>query len=400
MARSTTLASNFLMEHYAVRESELPCLLFVDANEPRSHLTVKLTASDPIDSLYRDVLRPLSDCFGELSDFWRQRDGLKGHPLRLSEAVEATRELPLRIEMLKQNILDIPEKTRNLSLKLEKWTQISRLFAEGNVTEDLDSTIATCPDASWVQEELRAVRARAGETSALEEALGAISSDAPANQGWQCKGDQTQWSQPILFLLDGFRALESSRHSRSGVRERGLLLHSYVLVVVADCRWSLGVHAAINCQVSAGDIRRFRTGDECHHRGDLVNMAIAVECRGGLLRHRPIAGGGVQFRVDRTRLHVVDRDAPAPDFSGQRLSEHLDGSLRARVGHKPGRRDSLTHGRTDHDDATATLHVLQGSLRRDEYAADVDVDHAIHLFQGRLLERFRNGRAGIVHQDI
>ena len=33
-------------------------------------------------------------------------------------------------------------------------------------------------------------------------------------------------------------------------------------------------------------------------------------------------------------------------------------------------------------------------------AADVDVDHAIHLLQRRLLERFRNGRAGIVHKHI
>src|SRR5438034_2736971 len=86
--------------------------------------------------------------------------------------------------------------------------------------------------------------------------------------------------------------------------------------------------------------------------------------------------------------------------SSQRLSKHLDGSLRPRVGHKPGRRDALTYGRSDRDDATATLHVFQRRLRRDEYPADVDVDHAIHLFQGRLLERFRNGRAGTVHQNI
>src|SRR6185295_16984610 len=54
----------------------------------------------------------------------------------------------------------------------------------------------------------------------------------------------------------------------------------------------------------------------------------------------------------------------------------------------------------DHDDATTISHVLQRRLRRNEYAADVDVDDAIHLFQRRLLERFRNGRAGIVHKDI
>src|SRR6202030_1201211 len=98
----------------------------------------------------------------------------------------------------------------------------------------------------------------------------------------------------------------------------------------------------------------------------------AVERCSGLLRRRPIARGGVQFRVDRTWLHVVDRDAPAPDFSRQRLSEHLDGPLRARVGHKPGRRDTLTYGRTNRNDSTTFAHVFQRRLRRDEYAADVD----------------------------
>src|SRR6202043_2496049 len=141
-------------------------------------------------------------------------------------------------------------------------------------------------------------------------------------------------------------------------------------------------------------------GDKRHHRGDLIHTTGTVECCGGLLRHRPITRRGIQFRVDWTRLHVIDRDAPAPDLPGQRLSEHLDGSLRARVGHQPGRRDPLTHGRTNHDNTTTPVQVLQCRLRRDEYHSDVYVNHAIHLLQSRLLERFRNGRAGIVHQYI
>src|SRR5258708_25832671 len=93
-----------------------------------------------------------------------------------------------------------------------------------------------------------------------------------------------------------------------------------------NCRWSSGVHAAIDGQVRAGDVRCIRTGDEGHHRGDIVNMAIAVECGGGLLRHRPVARRGAQFPADRAPPHLVDRDAPAPDFPAQRLTEHLDGS--------------------------------------------------------------------------
>ena len=48
----------------------------------------------------------------------------------------------------------------------------------------------------------------------------------------------------------------------------------------------------------------------------------------------------------------------------------------------------------------AALHVLQRRLRRDQYAADVDVEHAIDFFQRCLLKCFRNGRAGVVYKDI
>src|SRR6266446_9055071 len=161
-----------------------------------------------------------------------------------------------------------------------------------------------------------------------------------------------------------------------------------------------GIHSAVHGKIRAGNVRGLRSGDKRHHRGDLIHTPVTIKRCGGLLRHRPITRGGIQFRVDRTGLHVVDRDAPAPDLSGQRLSEHLDGSLRARVWHKPGRRDTFTHGRTDHDDAAAALHVLQCRLSCHVDATDVDVEHAIHLFERRLLERFWNGRARVVHQHI
>src|SRR5258708_30876059 len=119
-----------------------------------------------------------------------------------------------------------------------------------------------------------------------------------------------------------------------------------------NARGALGVHSAINSQVSSGDVRRFRTGDEHHHRGDLLNASIAVERRGGLLRYRPITRGRIQIRVDRTRLHVVDRDAPTPDLSGESLGKHLYGALRGRVGHKPRSSSALAHARTNIDDSS------------------------------------------------
>src|SRR6266446_2828543 len=84
-----------------------------------------------------------------------------------------------------------------------------------------------------------------------------------------------------------------------------------------------GIHSAIHGKIRAGDVRRLRTGDKRDHCSDLVNVPEAVECCSGLLRHRPLARGGIQFRIDRTWLHVVDRDAPAPELSGQRLTKYL-----------------------------------------------------------------------------
>src|SRR5260370_40720534 len=102
-------------------------------------------------------------------------------------------------------------------------------------------------------------------------------------------------------------------------------------------------------------------------------MPIAIDGCGGLLRDRPIARRGIQIRIYRTRLDVVDGDTPAPEFPGQRLSKYLYGSLRGRVGYQPGDQDTPAHGPADHDDAAAPPHVLQRRLRRGQYAADVDV---------------------------
>ena len=84
-----------------------------------------------------------------------------------------------------------------------------------------------------------------------------------------------------------------------------------------------GIHSAINGKIRPGNVGGLWPGDERHQGGDLFNMPISVERCGGLLRYRPIARGGIQIRVDWTRLHVIDGDAPVPDLSRQSLSEDL-----------------------------------------------------------------------------
>src|ERR1700758_5090256 len=81
-------------------------------------------------------------------------------------------------------------------------------------------------------------------------------------------------------------------------------------------RVSSGIHSAIHGKVRSGDVGGFRTREKRCHCGNLLNMPIAVERSGGLLRYRPITRSGIQLCVDRAWLDVVDRDAPAPDLSG------------------------------------------------------------------------------------
>src|SRR6202043_1052290 len=87
-------------------------------------------------------------------------------------------------------------------------------------------------------------------------------------------------------------------------------------------RWS-GVCATVAGQIRTGDVRGLRTSHERYQRGAFVNRSVAVERCIGLLGRGPIARGGIQIRVDRTRLDIVDRDAPRPHLPGQPLSEHL-----------------------------------------------------------------------------
>src|SRR6266581_1477613 len=46
--------------------------------------------------------------------------------------------------------------------------------------------------------------------------------------------------------------------------------------------WLSGVHSAIHGKIRPGDVRGLRTGDKRHHRGDFIDVPVAVECRGRL----------------------------------------------------------------------------------------------------------------------
>src|ERR1700726_27394 len=130
-----------------------------------------------------------------------------------------------------------------------------------------------------------------------------------------------------------------------------LSLHAY------HSSFDSSIRSAIHSKTGPSDVGRLRPGDKRDQRSDLVDGAVAIQRSVCLLRGCPFAGSGIQICVDRTRLNVVDCDAPAPELSGQRLTKYLYGSLCRRVGHEARRHDTLAQTGTDRDDATATLHM-------------------------------------------
>src|SRR2546426_11113533 len=144
----------------------------------------------------------------------------------------------------------------------------------------------------------------------------------------------------------------ASAARRAAAKRNEFLLSTFLLLTTGEliattslisnpCR--SGIHSAIHGKIRPRNVRGLRTGDKRHQRGNLINAPVAVERGDGLLRCRPIASGGIQIRVDRTRLDIVDRDAPAPHPSGQPLGKYLYGSLRGRGGRKPRHQRTAFH---------------------------------------------------------
>src|SRR5260370_9084603 len=70
------------------------------------------------------------------------------------------------------------------------------------------------------------------------------------------------------------------------------------------CGVSSGIHSAIYGKIRSRDVGGFRTLDKRRHCGDLLNIPIAFDLGGGLLRHRPIPRSGIQLRFPWTPMAV------------------------------------------------------------------------------------------------
>jgi len=131
---------------------------------------------------------------------------------------------------------------------------------------------------------------------------------------------------------------------------------------------------------------------KCHRGGDLLNVPVAVECGGGLLRHGPIADAGfksVSIGPGWMLLNLMPRLPTSLDNAWVKIFTLLG----SRVGYQPGGLDAVANGRADRDDAAAVFIALTPP-GCGHGAAHVDIDHTIHLFECGLFEGFRDRCAG------
>jgi hypothetical protein len=96
IARSMGLATNAILERFNIQERLLPCLLFAEASR-REPQIVRIDPERPTESLYSEILAPLSDEFRSLRTHWERRRRLKTRYQDLSNAEIAVRTFPARM---------------------------------------------------------------------------------------------------------------------------------------------------------------------------------------------------------------------------------------------------------------------------------------------------------------
>ena len=112
LARSTEFATSILMERFGIAESTLPCLVFVDQDSLDSPLIVPLSPANPIESLYTDILTPISDAFGKLEAFWEDELRVTSFRGRRNQALK-------RLQSYDQDRADREKKLDDAKAQLE-----------------------------------------------------------------------------------------------------------------------------------------------------------------------------------------------------------------------------------------------------------------------------------------
>lgn len=172
-------------------------------------------------------------------------------------------------------------------------------------------------------------------------------------------------------------------------------------VVVKGGREETPLHAGgtVNANDLAVDPLTVLGGEEADNAGNVDGLADTLHGRPGLgvlvdlvvgevLTTGDVlaADGVVHVGLDTTGGNGVDSDALVTTVDGHAADEGLDGTLGARVDGVLGDTLGLTGDGAHQDDATANGKVLVGLTGNEELTTGVDLEDAVELLLGDILE--------------
>jgi pimeloyl-ACP methyl ester carboxylesterase len=164
IGRATDYAATLLMERFDVRETSLPCLLFLDQSSISRPQIVCLSPSTPMQSLYQNVLAPLSDELRLVDGLRKQRAHIDSYIRWYEYSKTIVQEFPEKKSKLEQQLSDIrseidqirqthpmPSLDR-LLIERTELEAIRRKYKELNTLEERINLALTGPDASIIIE--------------------------------------------------------------------------------------------------------------------------------------------------------------------------------------------------------------------------------------------------------
>lgn len=139
------------------------------------------------------------------------------------------------------------------------------------------------------------------------------------------------------------------------------------------------------------------SGRSARIRSYLINsIVIELSAAGDVLS----ANSVVHISLDSTRSHGVDGDLLVTEVDGHAAHEGLDGTLGARVHGVLGHTLGLAGDGPHENQTTADLEVVVRLAGDEELAARVDVEHAVELLGGDVLDVAERDDAAVGADDV
>src|ERR1700679_370245 len=102
----------------------------------------------------------------------------------------------------------------------------------------------------------------------------------------------------------------------------------------------------------------------------------------------------------RTRLNIVDGNCARCEINGSSSYQSGEGSFGHAVDACPRKGGADGSVTADQDDPSAILHILRGRLYADKCRSDINVQHAIEVFEAVAADGPPNQDSGIVDENI